>query len=192
MGLEYQIKGTIYMPHPTPKQKVAKVKQFGGEWVEIILIGDTFDDAYHHALAESIKDQKAFIHPFNDIDVINGQGTIAKEILQQTDQPLDYLFVAVGGGGLYNEDAIVVEPAGAVSIAALEDYKSEIKGKRVGIIICGGNNDVNRTQEIKERALLHEGKKHYFIVRGGLFAFPNLYHKINIGIPNARFNGLAL
>jgi len=66
---------------------------------------------------------------------------------------------------LYNEDAIVVEPAGAVSIAALENYEEEIRGKSVGIIVCGGNNDVNRTQEIRERALLHEGKKHYFIVR---------------------------
>jgi threonine dehydratase len=66
---------------------------------------------------------------------------------------------------LYNEDAIVVEPAGAVSVAALDQYKEAIKGKRVGIIICGGNNDVNRTQEIRQRALLHEGKKHYFIIR---------------------------
>ena len=66
---------------------------------------------------------------------------------------------------LYNEEAIVVEPAGAVSVAALEYFKEEIKGKNVGIIVCGGNNDVNRTQEIRERALLHEGKKHYFIIR---------------------------
>lgn len=247
---ELKIKGTIYMPHPTPNQKVAKVKQFGGEWVDVILTGDTFDDAYQSAVYESETKQKAFIHPFNDWDVIAGQGTIAKEMLDQTKVPLDYLFVAVGGGGLlsgvgsyfkqksphtkiiaveaqgaaalnaslqnnklttldkidsfadgiavkqigdltfkiistiidenitvhegaicssilklYNEDAIVVEPAGAVSIAALEYYKNKIKGKRVGIIICGGNNDVNRTQEIRERALLHEGKKHYFIVR---------------------------
>lgn len=245
-----KIKGTIYMPHPTPNQKVAKVKQFGGDWIEVILTGDTFDDAHLSAIAASEIQDKTFIHPFNDKDVIAGQGTIAKEMLEQIDVPLDYLFVAVGGGGLlsgvgsyfkqmspktkiiaveakgaaalaasleqgklaslekidsfadgiavkkigdltfkiisqvydenikvpegaicssilklYNEEAIVVEPAGAVSIAALEDYRDQIKGKKVGIIICGGNNDVNRTQEIRERALLHEGKKHYFIVR---------------------------
>ena len=245
-----KIKGQIYMPHPTPNQKVAKVKQFGGEWVEVILTGDTFDDAYLSALTASEVKKMAFVHPFNDLDVIAGQGTIAKEILSQTDQPLDFLFVAVGGGGLlsgvgsyfkqlsphtkiiaveasgaaaldhslkhnkltplekidsfadgiavkeigditfkiicdviddnlkvpegaicsailklYNEDAIVLEPAGAVSIAALDQYKEAIKGKRVGIILCGGNNDVNRTQEIRQRALLHEGKKHYFIIR---------------------------
>ncbi|MDF1696108.1 MAG: threonine ammonia-lyase IlvA [Saprospiraceae bacterium] len=245
-----KIKGTIFMPHPTPNQKVAKVKQFGGEWIEIILTGDTFDDAHLSALSASENRNMAFIHPFNDKDVIAGQGTIAKEMLNQADHPLDYLFVAVGGGGLlsgvgsyfkqmspktkiiaveasgaaalaaslkqgqlatlnnidsfadgiavkkigdltfkiiseiydenvtvpegaicssilklYNEEAIVVEPAGAVSIAALESYREQIKGKHIGIIICGGNNDVNRTQEIRERALLHEGKKHYFIVR---------------------------
>lgn len=245
-----KINGTIYMPHPTPNQKVAKVKQFGGDWVKVILTGDTFDDANISALAASEAEHMTFVHPFNDVDVIAGQGTIAKEMLAQIDQPLDYLFVAVGGGGLlsgvgsyfkqlspstkiiaveaagaaalsaslqngrltsldkidsfadgiavkeigditfkiieevidenttvpegaicssilslYNEDAIVVEPAGAVSIAALEEYRDQIRGKNVGIIVCGGNNDVNRTQEIRERALLHEGKKQYFIIR---------------------------
>ena len=245
-----EIKGTIYMPNPTPNQKILKVKQFGGQWVEVILTGDTFDDAYEEALAASQKRGMTFVHPFNDEEVIAGQGTIAKEMLEQIDTQLDYLLVAVGGGGLlsgvgsyfkqmspqtkiiaveaagaaalnaslkkgqltrlpsidsfadgiavkeigsltyqiiedviddnvivpegaicssilklYNEEAIVVEPAGAVSIAALEQLRDEIKDKNVGIIVCGGNNDVNRTQEITERALLYEGKKHYFIIR---------------------------
>jgi threonine dehydratase len=245
-----KIKGTIYMPNPTPNQKIAKVKQFGGDWVEVILTGDTFDDAYGSALAASLEHNMTFVHPFNDKEVIAGQGTVAKEMLEQIDVPLDYLLVAVGGGGLlsgvgsyfkqvspntkiiaveaagaaalnislkngqltrldkidsfadgiavkeigdltfqiikevidenitvqegaicssilklYNEEAIVVEPAGAVSIAALSQLKDQIKGKNVGIIVCGGNNDVNRTQEITERALLYEGKKHYFIIR---------------------------
>lgn len=245
-----KIKGTIYMPNPTPNQKIAKVKQFGGEWVEVILTGDTFDDAYESALVASEEHNMTLVHPFNDTEVIAGQGTIAKEMLEQIDVPLDYLLVAVGGGGLlsgvgsyfkqlspntkiiaveaegaaalnaslkngrltrldkidsfadgiavkeigdltykiiqeviddnitvpegaicssilklYNEEAIVVEPAGAVSIAALEQLQDQIKGKNVGIIVCGGNNDVNRTQEITERALLYEGKKHYFIIR---------------------------
>lgn len=66
---------------------------------------------------------------------------------------------------LYNEDAIVAEPAGALSIAALDQYADQIKGKRVVCIVSGGNNDIDRMQEIKERSLLYEGLKHYFIVR---------------------------
>ncbi len=66
---------------------------------------------------------------------------------------------------LYNEDAIVAEPAGALSIAALDQYASHIKGKKVVCILSGGNNDIDRMQEIKERSLLYEGLKHYFIVR---------------------------
>jgi threonine dehydratase len=66
---------------------------------------------------------------------------------------------------LYNEDAIVAEPAGALSIAALDQYADQLKGKKVVCVISGGNNDIDRMQEIKERSLLHEGLKHYFIVR---------------------------
>jgi len=245
-----KIHGTIFMPSPTPKQKVDKVNLFGGEWVKIVMEGDTFDDAYHSAIQEVEKSNAIFIHPFDDLDVIAGQGTVATEILAQSQSPIDYLFVAVGGGGLisgvgsyfkalspntkiiaiettgapalhnslqadkvinletidtfadgiavksvgkltfkiakeivddsllvpegaicstilkmYNDEAIVVEPAGAVSISALEQYKDEIKGKTVCIIVCGGNNDITRTAEIRERALLYEGKKHYFIIR---------------------------
>jgi threonine dehydratase len=66
---------------------------------------------------------------------------------------------------LYNEDALVVEPAGALAIAALEDYASQIRGKKVVCIVSGSNNDIERMQEIKERALQFEGLKHYFLVR---------------------------
>src|ERR1700712_1743157 len=66
---------------------------------------------------------------------------------------------------LYNEDAIVVEPAGALSVAVLDSYKDKIKGKKVVCVISGGNNDIERMQEIKEKSLLYEGLKHYFIVR---------------------------
>jgi len=66
---------------------------------------------------------------------------------------------------LYNEDAIVVEPAGALSIAVLDDYAEEIKGKNVVCIVSGSNNDIDRMQEIKERSLQYEGLKHYFLVR---------------------------
>jgi len=66
---------------------------------------------------------------------------------------------------LYNEEGIVVEPAGALTIAALDFYKEEIKGKTVVCIISGSNNDILRTEEIRERSLLYEGLKHYFIIR---------------------------
>jgi threonine dehydratase len=66
---------------------------------------------------------------------------------------------------LYNEDAIVVEPAGALAIAALDDYADVIKGKTVVCIVSGSNNDIDRMQEIKERSLQYEGLKHYFLVR---------------------------
>jgi len=247
---ELSIHGKIYMPNPTPNQKINKVKHFGKDWVEVVLIGDTYDDAYESALAAQVEHNYTFIHPFNDRDVIAGQGTIAAEILEQSEVNVDYILVAVGGGGLisgvssyfkvlsphtkiiaveaagapsmqvslknnqvtrldsidtfadgiavkevgditysiakqvvdrsilvsegkicstilqlYNEEAIVVEPAGAVSIAALDDLAQEIIGKNVAIIICGGNNDIQRTEEIRERALLYEGRKHYFIIR---------------------------
>jgi len=244
-----KIKGTVYMPNPTPKQKIEKVKFFGKEWVEIKLTGDSFDDAYTAAYDEQQKTGHIFIHPFDDLDIIAGQGTIGAEIIKQTKTPIDYLFIAVGGGGLlsgvgsyfkaaspntkiiavesvgapalhqslkenkrvildkidtfadgiavktvgekcftiaqtivddsilipegkicttilklYNDDAIVAEPAGAISIAALDFFKHEIKGKQVCVILCGGNNDITRTEEIRERSLLYEGKKHYFII----------------------------
>jgi threonine dehydratase len=66
---------------------------------------------------------------------------------------------------LYNEDAIVAEPAGALAIAALDDYAEEIRDKNVVCIISGGNNDIDRMQEIKERSLLFEGLKNYFLIR---------------------------
>lgn len=245
-----KIKGKIYMPNPTPNQKINKVKHFGQEWIEVILCGDTFDDAQKAARSVSDAEEITFVHPFDDADVIAGQGTIGIEMHKQSSTPLDIVLVAVGGGGLisgvgsyfktlspqtkiiaveakgapafyqskqqqsrvvldtietfadgiavkqlgdltfqiasevtdeivlvdegqicstilqlYNDEAIVVEPAGAISIAALDQIKDQIKGKRVGIIVCGGNNDVNRTQEITERALLYQGKKHYFIIR---------------------------
>jgi len=66
---------------------------------------------------------------------------------------------------LYNEEAIVAEPAGALTIAALDFYKEKIKGKNVVCVISGGNNDISRTEEIKERSLLYEGLKHYFLIQ---------------------------
>jgi len=133
-----KIKGKIYMPNPTPAQKINKVKLFGQDWVEIILVGDTYDDAHAAALTASEANAITFVHPFDDPAVIAGQGTIAVEILKQSTEPLDYLLVAVGGGGLISgvgsyfkavspsTQIIAVEASGA---AALD--QSLTQGKRV-------------------------------------------------------------
>ncbi|MFS4429138.1 threonine ammonia-lyase [Chryseobacterium sp. S90] len=245
-----KVKGTIFMPLPTPGQKLEQVKMFGGEYIDVILFGDTFDAAKDAALRFCKDHNSAFIHPFDDPAIIEGQATTALEILEQAEGVVDYLFVPIGGGGLaagicsvfqhlspqtkiigvepsaaasmkkalekgkpvllekisrfvdgaavqkvgdltfercknilhdmatvdeglvcetilslYNKDAIVVEPAGALSVAALEKYGNEIKGKNVVCIISGSNNDITRMEEIKEKALLHAGLKHYFLVR---------------------------
>ena len=245
-----QIHGTIFMPSPTPKQKVEQVRMFGGEFINIQLTGDTFDDAFIAAKRECDERGKTFVHPFDDEKIIEGQATVGLEIIEQSKEKVDYVFIPVGGGGLaaglstvfkllspqtkiigiepqgapsmqeaikanenivlskiekfvdgaavkqvgaltfqickenlddiitvpegkvcqtildlYNKDAIVVEPAGALTLAALDFYKEEIKGKNVVCIVSGSNNDITRTAEIKERALLYKGLKHYFIVR---------------------------
>lgn len=249
-ALKLKIKAKIFMPETTPKQKIRQVRMFGKDAVEIILIGDSYDQAYEAAMEISEKDKMEFIHPFDDKKIIEGQATVGVEILQQAECNFDYLFLPIGGGGLasgvgsyfktispntkliglepqgapsmqtsiekgeltklneietfvdgaavqqvgdltfnickelideiklvpeglicstilklYNEEAMVVEPAGAMSIAALDLYKDQIKGKNICCIVSGSNNDITRTEEIKERALMYEGLKHYFIVR---------------------------
>ncbi|MDN3674482.1 threonine ammonia-lyase IlvA [Flavobacterium branchiarum] len=245
-----QIKGKIYMPKTTPKQKVKQVQLFGKSFVEIVLTGDTFDDAYASATEDATMSNKIFIHPFDDLKVIAGQGTVGLEILESYKEPIDYVFVPIGGGGLasglsevfkhlspdtkiigvepkgapsmktsiidgkntalktidkfvdgaavkqvgnmtfdicrknlddiilvpegkvcttilrlYNEEAMVVEPAGALTIAALDFCKEKIKGKTVVCVVSGSNNDIERTAEIKERSLLYEGLMHYFMIQ---------------------------
>ncbi|WP_282018391.1 threonine ammonia-lyase IlvA [Salegentibacter mishustinae] len=244
-----QAKGVIYMPITTPRQKVEQTKMFGGEWVEVVLKGDTFDDSFKSSMKHAEKFGLVFIHPFDDEKVIEGQATIGVEILEQANEPIDYVFAPLGGGGLlagissmfkelspntkiigvepegaasmtsslkegklvelksierfvdgaavqkvgsrnfeickenldkmitvpegkicqtildlYNQDAIVVEPAGAMAISALDFFAEEIKGKNVVCIVSGSNNDITRTAEIKERALLYAGLKHYFVI----------------------------
>ena len=97
---DLRIKGTVFMPLPTPKQKVEQVRMFGGDFVDIQLVGDTYDDSQKAARVFQQQTQALFIHPFDDPDVIEGQATLALEILDQAQQDLDYLFVPVGGGGL--------------------------------------------------------------------------------------------
>ncbi len=92
------IKGVIYMPAITPKQKINQVKMFGGSNTEIVLIGDTFDECQTHALEFTTKNNMVFIPPFDHIKVIEGQGTVGKEILDELSN-IDYIFLPFGGGG---------------------------------------------------------------------------------------------
>ena len=249
-----RVKGVVFMPIPSPKQKVSQTKMFGEDFVTVKLAGDTFDDTAVAAKAYTIEHGMTFIPPFDHPDIISGQATVGVEILEDlpqfTEASLDYVFLPIGGGGLsagvgayfkstspktkiigiepegapsmqaamqagypveldnidkfvdgasvkrvgdynfaicknvldqvhlvpegkicstilemYNEEAIIVEPAGAMSVATLDAYADQIKGKEVLCIVSGGNNDIARMQEIQERSLIYEGLKHYFLIR---------------------------
>lgn len=244
-----KIKGTVFMPNTTPSIKVKKVREFGGEFITIKLIGDSYDDCYKEAIGYCNKNKKTFIHPFDDEKVIAGQGSLAYEIFKELNDTIDYLFIPIGGGGLisgfisvfkqlspktkiigveptgaasmheslknnkliklkqidtfvdgaavkksgkiafelckkyldgiilvpegyicqtildmYNNEGIIAEPAGAMSLASLNFYKNKIKNKKILCLVCGGNNDITRMGIIKERALLYTNLKHYFII----------------------------
>ncbi|SIT34079.1 L-threonine ammonia-lyase [Filimonas lacunae] len=247
---QLNVKGVVFMPIITPKQKVTQTRMFGEDMIEIKLVGDTFDDCAIAAKQYTEQNRMTFIPPFDDIRIIEGQATVGVEILDELTTPIDYVFVPIGGGGLasgigsyfkefsavtkvvgvepegapsmtaalkaghpvtldnidrfvdgaavkrigdttfaickevladmqtvaegkvcstilklYNENAIVVEPAGALSIAVLDQYAETIKGKTVVCVVSGSNNDIDRMPEIKERSLQYEGLKHYFLVR---------------------------
>ena len=256
-------RGVVFMPVITPRQKVMQTEMFGEDSVEIRLTGDTFDDCQLAAKQYTLENGLLFVPPFDDLRIIEGQGTVGLEIMEDLPET-DFVFVPVGGGGLsagvgsffkanspgtavigvepegapsltaalragrpvtldsierfvdgaavkrigdvtfpicrdvlddvllvpegrvcttilklYNENAIVAEPAGALSIAALEDYAGRIRGKNVVCIVSGSNNDIDRMPEIKERSLQYEGLKHYFLIRfvqrpGALKEFVNL------------------
>jgi threonine dehydratase len=245
-----KIKGQVYMPATTPQQKVAQVQYFGGDYVKTLLVGDTFDECQQVAFEASKKEKKVFIHAFDDVSVIEGQATIALELLEQHPEELDALLVPIGGGGLiaglltvfkslspkteiigvepkgassmklaldtgyrvplqtmdrfvdgaavreagalpfsicnshlktiltvdegkicqtlldlYNKDGIVAEPAGALAISALDQLGKSYEKKTIGVMLCGGNNDILRMQEIRERALIYANLKHYFLIQ---------------------------
>lgn len=94
-----QVKAVIVMPETTPDIKVNAVKKFGGQWAEVVLFGDNFELAKQHAIELSQQQNLTYVPPFDNMDVIAGQGTIGKEIYEQWQQ-VDYVFVATGGGGL--------------------------------------------------------------------------------------------
>lgn len=231
----------IYMPKITTKQKVDKVKAFGGDRVKVFLEGDTLADSFEAAM----QNPKAFVHPFDDAHVIEGQATVGAEILNEV-RP-DYIILPVGGGGLaagvssyvktispktkviavepmgaasltaalaegepitlkdintfvdgasvsrigaqnfplcrdnihkvmcvdeghtcskilqmYNESGYIIEPAGVLSLCALDLMRPLLHNKTVVCVVSGGNSDVFRMPEILERSLVYEGRKHYF------------------------------
>ncbi|MFT3859866.1 threonine ammonia-lyase IlvA [Micropruina sp.] len=242
------IKAQIYVPSTTPRQKRQRMRQLGEGWAELIVHGDTYDEAA--ALAQQVSsDQGLTLVPaFDDERTIAGQGTVAAEIVAQLGQAPDTLIVPVGGGGmlagcmtwlaerhpttkvvgaepsgaasmgialeagrprdlpkidtfvdgaavrrvgdltfsiaqrlkphmfsvpegricsemlaLYQTDGVIAEPAGALASAALGIYRPS-PGRVVVAIVSGGNNDLSRYAEIEERALIYEGRKHYFLI----------------------------
>ncbi len=102
-------KAIIVMPTTTPQVKIDAVRHFGQRSVEIVLHGDSYNDAYGHALALEKENKLTFVHPFDDPDVIAGQGTIGMEILRQHQAPIHAIFCAIGGGGLISGVAAYVK-----------------------------------------------------------------------------------
>ncbi len=244
-----KVHGTIFMPVVTPNQKIEKVQQFGDGYVDIKLVGTTFDDASIASQVFAKENNAAYVHPFNDPMTIAGQGTVGKELYEELKGEVDFVLSAIGGGGLisgistflkeknqhirvvgvepegapgmfesmkqntivtldtidtfvdgaavrtvgnltfeiakkyvddivlvpegkdcttmielYQNEGIVSEPAGALSISALDYLAEKIEGKTVVCVLSGGNNDILRYPEIMEKSLVYQGRKHYFIV----------------------------
>jgi len=241
-------RGVIFMPVTTPRQKIDKTRVFGGDQVEIRLIGDYFDQSLAAAQAFCREQGAHFLSPFDDDDVIEGQSTVALEILEQMGRAPDLVVLPVGGGGLaagvtqvlgglcafryveplggpsltqalaagqpvtlprvdtfvdgaavarigarpfahlaavdpahvllapedricatmlemLNTEGIVLEPAGALAVDALDTLRDLIRGRSVVCVTSGGNFDFERLPEVKERALRHSGLKKYFVLR---------------------------
>ncbi len=244
------IRGRVYVPAKTPKQKRDRIRYHGREFIELIAVGSTYDLAAEAALEDVARTGATLVPPFDDPRTIAGQGTIAAEMLAQLDDEPDLVIVPVGGGGciagittylaartantsvlgvepagaasmmaalaagmpvtlehvdqfvdgaavnragrltyaalaaagdmvsittvdegavctamldLYQNEGIIAEPAGALSVAGLLEADIE-PGSSVVCLISGGNNDVSRYNEVLERSLVHLGLKHYFLV----------------------------
>jgi len=243
------MKSDIFMPKITTKQKIDKVIKFGGYNVNVHLDGNNFDECSKIANEFMKQNNSVYIHPFNDEKVIEGQGTVGLEIINQLEKT-DYILLPIGGGGLasgvsavikqlnpnikiigvepmgaasmyasikqnkvvtldninnfvdgaavkrvgelnfnickqtldkiilideghvcskilevYNQHSLIIEPAGVLSLCALDILQKEIINKNVVCVISGGNSDVFRMTEILERSLIHEGLKHYFKIQ---------------------------
>jgi threonine dehydratase len=239
----------VFLPRSTPRQKLARIREIGGEHARIELAGDSYDEAAQSAIAFADVKGLPVVPPFDHPDIIAGQGTVGLEMVDGAAEPPEVLVVPVGGGGLaagiaayvkrehpetviigaepagapsmtealragrpvwlrsldrfvdgaavrqvgelplriiaelveevvtvaegavctamlqlYQHEGIVAEPAGALSVAALDQLGERLRGRRVACVLSGGNNDVSRYAEVIERSLVHEGLKHYFLV----------------------------
>ncbi|WP_306932096.1 threonine ammonia-lyase [Agrobacterium larrymoorei] len=250
----FGVKGVVFMPVTTPQQKIDKTRIFGAEFITIKLIGDIFDQCYAAARAYVEENDGYMVPPFDHHDIIEGQATVAAEVMDQLPDGAkpDLVVMPVGGGGLaagltgyfagivarnnfvfcepegapslkksleageavtlnkvdnfvdgaavarigdlnfqalkdfpseqvelipenaicvtiidmLNLEGVVLEPAGALSIAALEKLGRErLEGKRVICVVSGGNFDFERLPDVKERAMRFTGVKKYFILR---------------------------
>lgn len=140
------IKATIVMPRTTPDIKVSSVRRHGGK---VVLHGDSFDEALAHALKLQARDSLTFVHPYDDPDVIAGQGTVGMEILRQQSRDLDAIFIPVGGGGLAagvaayvkyvrpDVKVIAVEPEDAACLKAALEKKRRVTLPEVGLFADG-------------------------------------------------------
>jgi len=251
------VRGRVYLPRTTPRQKRDRITMLGGDMVEIVLGGDTYDEASAAASRDASASGATLVPAFDDPRTIAGQGTVAREVVAQLGHAPDVMIIPVGGGGLlagsvawlgerhpgvrvigaepagaacvaaaltaggpvtlpavdtfvdgaavrragdrtypliaasgarvltvdegrvcremlalYQVDGIIAEPAGALATGLLSELASEgvagaasiPPGSTVVAIVSGGNNDVSRYAEVVERALIHEGRKHYFLV----------------------------
>ena len=247
----FQTNGVVFMPVTTPQQKIDKTRAFGGDNIEIRLVGDYFDDTLKAAQAFCAQQGAVFLSPYDDTDVIEGQASVAVEMIEQSPDKVDMVILPVGGGGLaagvvtylkevspkteirfvepmggasmaaaleqgspftlrkvnnfvdgaavarlgdktfaalsaidrahvlavsedricttmlelLNVEGIVLEPAGALSVDALQDLAEEVRGKTVVCVTSGGNFDFERLPEVKERALKFSGLKKYYILQ---------------------------
>ncbi|NHC46422.1 threonine ammonia-lyase IlvA [Motilibacter aurantiacus] len=243
------VRGRVYLPRNTPRQKRDRIATLGGDVVEVRVLGDTYDDAAQAAREDAARTGATLVPAFDDPRTIAGQGTVVKELVEQLPTVPDVVVLPVGGGGLlagalawlgerhpgvrvvgvepagaasmaaalaaggpvdlhhldtfvdgaavrrvgaatypivaasraelvsvpegqvctemlalYQSDGIIAEPAGALATAALTDPIHVEPGSTVVAVVSGGNNDVSRYAEVVERALVHEGRKHYFLV----------------------------
>ena len=244
------LKGKIFCPITTPPQKIGRIKHFGNSNIDLELVGENFNECLEISKQYSLETSGLFIHPYDDMDIIEGQGTLGKEIMDES-HGIDILMGCLGGGGLmsgvgtyvknilpkcliygvepfgaesmtksfeagkvvtmenvdnfvdgasvsrvgeitypickevlddiflvgngkisnemlelYQEDGIIVEPAGCLSICGLEELSNrmDITGKNIVCIISGGNNDIMRYPEILEKNMIYLGMKHYYII----------------------------
>ena len=202
------VHGRIYVPRTTPRQKRDRIATLGADMVELVVLGDSYDDAAAAAASNEAATGAVRVPAFDHPRTIAGQGTVLAEAVQQLGAAPDVVVVPVGGGGLlagtvawlgerhpevrvvgvepvgaacmataltagevccemlamYQSDGIIAEPAGALAAAALGTAITVEPGAGVLCVVSGGNNDVSRYGEVVERALVHEGRKYYFLV----------------------------